>query len=394
MLHLKSKEEESKVIIATIMKKVDSQNSEQLDHAIQSMQQENPGYKLILDAEYMPYISSSGLRVLLKLRKQQGGLKIINVSTDVYEIFEVTGFTDILEVEKVYRKISVEGCKVIGEGSHGKVYQLNADTVVKVYEGTDSIEANRQEQDFSKKAFLYGIPTAIPFDIVKCGENYGLVYELIDADTLSAHIARNPDKKDEYAKKWAELLKTLHSADVKEGELPNLKDILRERIDIAAARYLTKEEATKLHGLVERIPNRTSIVHGDAHVKNIMMQKDEAILIDMASICVGHPIYDFSSTYMSHMMIGDRAEKTIGISEETCREMYIKMLHYYFNIPQEESVEQLLKVFGLFAMLNLSLVPVYSAQGEVLAQKIMEPIRQNFFPIIDQLPGNMLDILS
>lgn len=56
--------------------------------------------ELILDAKDLAYISSAGLRVLLSLRKKQGELSIINVSADVYDILDVTGFTDILDVKQ------------------------------------------------------------------------------------------------------------------------------------------------------------------------------------------------------------------------------------------------------------------------------------------------------
>ncbi|MCR5707294.1 MAG: STAS domain-containing protein [Ruminococcus sp.] len=57
---------------------------------------------LIIDLKEVAYISSAGLRVLLIAQKQmnkQGGMKIINVSEDIMEIFEVTGFSDILTIE-------------------------------------------------------------------------------------------------------------------------------------------------------------------------------------------------------------------------------------------------------------------------------------------------------
>ena len=58
--------------------------------------------ELILDFKALDYISSSGLRALLSLQKQmnvQGSMKIKNVNDIVNEIFEVTGFSDILTVE-------------------------------------------------------------------------------------------------------------------------------------------------------------------------------------------------------------------------------------------------------------------------------------------------------
>ena len=57
---------------------------------------------LIMDFEKLEYISSAGLRVLLsaqKIMNKQGEMKIIHVSDVINEIFEVTGFSDILNIE-------------------------------------------------------------------------------------------------------------------------------------------------------------------------------------------------------------------------------------------------------------------------------------------------------
>ena len=57
---------------------------------------------LILDFEKLEYISSAGLRVLLSAQKimaKKGGMKILHVSDVIMEIFEVTGFIDILTIE-------------------------------------------------------------------------------------------------------------------------------------------------------------------------------------------------------------------------------------------------------------------------------------------------------
>ncbi|MBR6103381.1 MAG: STAS domain-containing protein [Ruminococcus sp.] len=57
---------------------------------------------LLLDFAKVEYISSAGLRVLLfahKAMSKKGGLKLVNVGEDIMEIFEVTGFSDILSIE-------------------------------------------------------------------------------------------------------------------------------------------------------------------------------------------------------------------------------------------------------------------------------------------------------
>lgn len=58
--------------------------------------------ELIFDFSGVEYISSAGLRILLaaqKVMNRQGGMKLIGVSADVMEVFEITGFSDILTIE-------------------------------------------------------------------------------------------------------------------------------------------------------------------------------------------------------------------------------------------------------------------------------------------------------
>jgi anti-sigma B factor antagonist len=57
---------------------------------------------LVFDMKDVEYISSAGLRALLtaqKIMNKQGTMKVINASEDIMEIFEVTGFVDILTIE-------------------------------------------------------------------------------------------------------------------------------------------------------------------------------------------------------------------------------------------------------------------------------------------------------
>ena len=58
--------------------------------------------ELIMDFEGLEYVSSAGLRVILKTQKimnNQGNMKIINVNDTIMEVFDITGFADVLTIE-------------------------------------------------------------------------------------------------------------------------------------------------------------------------------------------------------------------------------------------------------------------------------------------------------
>ena len=58
--------------------------------------------ELVLDCSALEYVSSAGLRVILKAQKQmnaQGSMKLTGVNETIMEIFDITGFADILTIE-------------------------------------------------------------------------------------------------------------------------------------------------------------------------------------------------------------------------------------------------------------------------------------------------------
>ena len=80
--------------------RIDTTNAKEFEDVINSELKDITG--LIMDFAELEYISSAGLRVLLiaiKQMKKQGSMKIVHSNEMVKEIFEVTGFADLVEVE-------------------------------------------------------------------------------------------------------------------------------------------------------------------------------------------------------------------------------------------------------------------------------------------------------
>ena len=322
--------------------------------------------ELTIDATKLSYISSAGLRVLLKLQKKcKKTITIENVSRDVYDIFDVTGFTEILTVKKAYREVSVDGCKVIGKGFFGTVYRIDEDTIIKVYHGQDSIPMILNEQKMAKKAFIKGIPTAISYDIVKVGEDYGSVFELLNAKSFNDLVIEGEIPLEELVKKYVELLKIVHSTEVEEDELPSARIVFIDYLKTIKD-YLSDDEYTGLMSIISKAEDDYHMIHGDVQMKNVMMVDNEPMLIDMDTICAGNPLFELQGLYVTYIVFGedekDNTMNFLGISQETADKIWELVLEYYFGISKksEEEKESILNKIKLLAYVRFLFIVISS----------------------------------
>ena len=99
MLNINKTKEDGKVTV-TLEGRLDTVTAPDLEKELKGSLDDVT--ELVMDFEKLDYISSAGLRVLLSAQKvmsRQGGMKVINVNDSIMEIFEVTGFSDILTIE-------------------------------------------------------------------------------------------------------------------------------------------------------------------------------------------------------------------------------------------------------------------------------------------------------
>ncbi|MBQ9075160.1 MAG: STAS domain-containing protein, partial [Mogibacterium sp.] len=135
---------------------IDSANAEEVKSELFGKIGDAAG-PVTVDASGLEYISSAGLRILLQLRKKHAELHITDVSPEVYEIFDVTGFTQMMDVSRAYKKVSIDGCEVIGKGANGTIYRIDKDNVVKVYNNADALEDIQHEREVARLALILGI---------------------------------------------------------------------------------------------------------------------------------------------------------------------------------------------------------------------------------------------
>ncbi len=294
---------------------------------------------LILDFEEVSYVSSAGLRVILKIKQKCDDVHILNATLSVYEVLSMTGFTSIIDVKKALNRVDVTNCEVIGSGYFSTVYRLDRDTIVKAYKKDMPMEDVERELNMAKQAFVLGIPTAISFDVVKVGDKLGVRFELLDSVLLRDLYKDHIENFDEYTKKYAALLKKINTAESDGKSLPSTKEIWLKKLNKIRP-LLNEADADKLSAMMNGIEERNTFVHGDCHVKNIMIQDHELFLIDMDTLSHGHPIFEMAALIAPYELFEEtdphNNEVFFQLNRETCTRIYEETLNEYFGKDDPE----------------------------------------------------------
>ena len=368
--------------------RIDSHRAPTVEIEINNIVKKTDFDHLVLDAEDMEYISSAGLRIILKLLKNYRDVTLVDVSSEVYEILEMTGFTEMMTVERALKCIDVTGKKIIGKGANGVIYRIDNDTIVKVYNEADTLDHIKAEHDMSRTAFILGIPTAIPFGIVKVGERYGSIFELINARTFAELLQQDPTQIEFVAQQTVELAKTLHETEAPVG-IPLHSDVARQWLDEAKSSF-DPQHFAKLSALIKTIPETGTMLHGDLHIKNIMQYEDEALLIDMDTLSAGHPIYELACIYNAYEGFGicdpNVFKNFLSVDESVVKPLLHRILELYLETSDEDRINEVKEKASVIGLLRvLRRIIRIGEQDTPEGKKLLEECRDRINRAVDHL---------
>ena len=332
---------------------VDPVNASRLETEIRQAREQYPAQVIVLDCDDLKRMSSAGLRVILRLKQEVPDTSLVNVHPGFYELLVAVGFSEMMEVRKVYRVVSLAGCELIAQGANGKVFRYDQETIVKVYTNTDALPLIEHERELSRAAFVLGVPTAIPYDVVQIAEGgYGTVYEMLNARTY-LQLYRDGEKSlEELADMSIMLLKFVHSHIVTQCFVPSIKETALGWVRFLKD-YLEKTQYEKLYALVGGVPDDEHLIHGDYHLRNLMYQNGESLLIDMDKLSHGHPIFELSAMYNAYVGFGAAdpsvVERFFGLPYEQSTALWRRLLEGYLETEDAQrlaAVEEKVKIIS------------------------------------------------
>lgn len=344
--------------------RIDTVTAPKVDNQIQTAiyNASEPVTNLTFDCSTLDFISSTGLRVVLKYKKLYPSLEVINVSNDVYSVFEMTGFSRIITVKKAMRSINLEECTLLGRGGNGEVYKINDEEIIKLCLRQEDEQKLIEEMNLAREAFVLGVPTVISFDTAKVNDGRtGIVMEAINPDTYSSWLTEHPDEIDTYVQQYVDLFKTTNAIEVMPGQFRSTKGWIKDKLNTPSDCSTPEWDAAFLE-ILDYIPEGNRLTHNDGHPNNVLMYDDgnerQLMLIDMGDIGAGHPImeiigWSFSMLIPKFCLAYPFAKLFTGLDDELRNKFMRRVFSLYFIINDEEELDRIMNAASMAGTIKM-----------------------------------------
>ena len=180
---------------------------------------------------------------------------------------------------------------IIGSGRTAEVYSWEPGKVLKLFLAGYPKTAVEREFHLAQVLNPMNFPKPKAYEILSWQERLGIVYDHIQGEDLLGWVLRTMD-----VEACATLMADLHRLILQNSseELPSYKDFLRWGVDKVTS-FSPQERDHALQQL-EMLPEGHHLCHGDFHPGNILLQGEEAFVLDFMNVCKGPVLYDIART--------------------------------------------------------------------------------------------------
>jgi|SRR5690625_5058926 len=189
--------------------------------------------------------------------------------------------------------------RMIGEGGTSDVYEWGNNKVIKLAKPNTNKTALQREYENNLAVWKLGLSVPQPFAIVECDYRPGIVFERIYGPTLKERLFENMMQEmneDQPKMDWSDIryiarfLSEIHQ--LSHQDIPSQRDSLKWQI--RSVDYLTEKEKKQVIGVLESLPIKHQICHGDPNPNNILMSNGKLVLIDWNDSTSGNPEADIA----------------------------------------------------------------------------------------------------
>lgn len=213
-----------------------------------------------------------------------------------------------------FREIDLQEWELSGGGNQGESYNSRKDPtrMLKLYFDFFRKDLVVGEYELAREIQRMGIPSPRVFEMVKCGNRYGIVFQrIVNKKSLCRIIGEQPGRIPEIAKRLASAGDFIHRMNSDDAHFPKAIEYYRGLL--TSEKPLDEHERARMEDafrIVER-EDGNAIVHGDFHFGNVITDGSMDYFIDMGTISKGNPKWDHSMLFMMCHFLPDHMARHI-----------------------------------------------------------------------------------
>ena len=255
------------------------------------------------------------------------------------------------------KTISLKDYEPSGAGVLGESYisRSNPNILLKLY-SREREQLGLDEYDRACKVFRLGVSCPAPGELVRTED--GLLgiqfHRIIGKKSYARALSEHPERLEEYAVRFADECKRLHSIRPEPGLFPTAKEqcLMHIRHD----EFLSDDEKAGLERYVSTLPDADTALHGDLHYGNIIFTDDgQQYFIDLGDFCTGSPLFDLAIVYRQTCRMSEEfIKENYHIDAATARAFWHAFVPRYFGPDANiEEVNAMLEPYNVLRSLSL-----------------------------------------
>lgn len=213
------------------------------------------------------------------------------------------------------REISTKNLNLIGKGVTASVYALDDATILKVFRAVVPKKDIDEEYACANLVNSLGISTPAALEMVRCGDETGIIYDRVHGPTLAEEIKLHPGAYYDYGIQYGAIVRQIHSKSIPNVNLPEAASFMA-RIFENPNPYMSDGEREELLSFLRLVPDSNHLLHGDISPVNLMVEDGRLVVIDVPTIMKGHPVFDLLQPYAYCKMTPELYERYLSLSED------------------------------------------------------------------------------
>ena len=292
-------------------------------------------------------------------------------------------------------ELDLRQSKEIGFGATSTVYLLPDGTVCKLFHPEFSRDEIVRESRAAEIADALGIRVPKPYGLAKSGDRLGIRSEYITGGSLAEILSREPERLEALLPGYLRELRRFHETEAAPGDFASAKELYLDKLQkLEGSAWYTADELEKMRQLVLSVPDRSTLLYGDYHPQNILMQDGELVFVDLGDTCLGHPVFDFAMMANTHYIIPKvnpaYAEKYFAVPAPLMLRLWDDVFAGCFSIYSPEEQSRIRRGIMAFAVLRQGLSP---ADGRVFPEPVLAgnvaAAKKRLLPGIEEITGSI-----